>query len=132
MHCMFPLFTGPTLNSHTGGFLYNVTSSLAVSSRVPSRGSLSLFPCSYGGEGGGGGVLSKGSQEVAFCPGVSLSRGCLCPEVSLSRGCLCPGGVSVQRVSVQRCLSPGCVSVQVVSLSMGSLSNQGICVMPGE
>ena len=58
---------------HRGwGSLYDVASCLATWSHVPSRGSLSLVPCSFQG---------------GLCHGGSLSRG----------GVLCSGGVSVGR-----------------------------------
>ena len=85
------------------GSLYDVTSSLATWSHVPSRGSLSRGTCrgvfvlrespSLGVCPGGlfckkksRGSLSWESLSRDLCPGGSLSRG-LCPGGSLSRGC---------------------------------------------
>ena len=67
-------FTGVCLS--TGGSLYDVTSCLAAWSHVPSRGPLSLAPCSFQG------VSVPG--RMFFLGGFSV-QGNLCPEGSLSR-----------------------------------------------
>ena len=85
------VFIGVCLS--TGGFLYDVTSCLAVWSHVPSGGSLYLVPCSLSGGGGlcqEGGFLSRrrslfrGPLSGGFLSWVSLSGGSLFKE-SFSR-----------------------------------------------
>ena len=75
-----------------GESLYDVTSCLASWPHVPSRGSLSLVPCSFWG-------------VVSVRRGVSVHRG-LCQERISVRWGLCQEGISVRReVSVRRVVS---------------------------
>ena len=85
--------------------LYDVTSSLAACSHVPSRGG-GFWPWSLVPSGG-------------LCPGETLSR-----WVSV-QGILCPGETLSLQVSVQGRLCPG------GSLSGGSLSRRGVSVQEG-
>ena len=65
------------------GSLCDVTSCLAAWSHVPSRGSLSLVPCSIGGGGRWASV-----------------HGGLCPKGFSVWGGLCPGGGLKNKVSI--------------------------------
>ena len=94
------------------GSLCDVISCLAAWSHVPSRGSLSLVPCSFQGVSVQGVSVQRVSDQ-----GVSLQE-------SLSRGQgLCPEGASVQRGSISRGISVH----RGVSVQRKSLFRRGLC-----